>query len=66
MNKFTLTSELRGKYNLEELQQMELVVIPDEDMTQDEIEFVWDSGDGHYLLLVDDEDCDAIYNKWLA
>ncbi|MDB8567717.1 hypothetical protein [Turicibacter sanguinis] len=66
MNKFTLTSELRGKYTLEELQQMELVAIANEDMTQDEIESVWDSGDGHYLLLVDEEDCDAVYNKTLA
>ena len=45
---------------------MELVAIANEDMTQDEIESVWDSGDGHYLLLVDEEDCDAVYNKTLA
>lgn len=66
MKKFELARELRGKYNLTELQQMELVELPDEDMTQEQIESVWDSGDGHYLLLVDDEDCDDIYNKFLA
>ena len=66
MKKFELASELRGKYNLTELQQMELVASPDEDMTQEQIESVWDSGDAHYLLLVDDEDCDDIYNKFLA
>lgn len=63
MNKFELTSELRGKYDLIELQKMELVMLPDEDITQDKIESLWDSGDAHYLLLVDDEDCDTIYDK---
>lgn len=66
MNKFELASELRGRYDLEELQQMELVCLPDEDLTQEQIEYVWGSGDAHYLLLVDDEDCDIIYNKLLA
>lgn len=66
MNKFELASELRGRYDLEELQQMELVCLPDEDLTQEQIELVWDSTDGHSVLLVDDEDCEAIYNKFLA
>ena len=66
MNKFKLTSELRGKFELTDLQKMELVMLPDEDITQDQIEFIWDSGDAHYLLLVDEEECDDIYNKFLA
>ena len=66
MNKFELACELRGKYDLEELQQMELVVTPDEDMDQEQIELVWESGDAHYLLLVDEEDCKTIYDKYLA
>ena len=66
MTKFELARELRGKYHLEVLQQMELVVLPDGDLTQEQIEYVWESSDAHYLLLVDDEDCEAVYNKLLA
>lgn len=66
MNKFKLASELRGKFELTDLQKMELVMLPDEDITQEQIEFVWDSGDAHYLLLVNEEECDDIYNKFLA
>ncbi len=66
MNKFELACELRGKYDLEELQQMKLVATPGEDMEQEEIETVWESGDAHYLLLVDEEDCKSIYDKYLA
>ena len=51
-----IAAEVNARLNSEE----------DEDMTQEQIESVWDSGDAHYLLLVDDEDCDAIYNKFLA
>lgn len=63
MNKFELVEELKTKYHLKELQQIELVEMPNDDITQEQIERVWESSDAHYLLLVDEEECQEVYNK---
>lgn len=66
MNRFELASELRGRFDLEELQRLEIVASPDEDMSQEQIESIWDSGDANYLILVDDDECEDVYNKLIA
>lgn len=63
MKKYELFRELKGCYHLKELQQMGLVPLPDEDMTQEQIEDFWETSDGYYLLLIDDEDCEKIYHE---
>lgn len=63
MKKYELFRELSGRYHLEDLQNMGLVPLPNEDMTQEQIEEFWGTTDGYYLLLIDDEDCEKIYHE---
>ena len=63
MEKYELFKELSGCYHLEDLQYKGLVPLPDEGMTQEQIEEFWGTTDGYYLLLIDDEDCEKIYHE---
>ena len=63
MKKYELFRELTGCYLLKDLQYMGLVPLPDEDMTQEQIEDFWETSDGWYLLLVNEDECEKIYHE---